>query len=177
MPTPNQTDLVLRVLVVDDCVDTVESLAELLTLHGHTVRVALDGASALHWAEAEQPDVVLLDLYMPRLSGCEVARIIRERCGATEKRPLLVALTGCEASDARLRSSGARFDLHLVKPVEPAVLIGVLERFRRVFTSPQPETESEPCSEENHPARASGREPAGIGSRRSRFAVACNWLS
>lgn len=179
MPPLTQPATGLRVLVVDDDADTADSVAELLTLHGHTVYVALDGASALSRAEAEWPDVVLLDLRMPGLDGCDVARVLRERCGANEKRPLLVALTGCNANDARLRTSGARFDLHLVKPVDPAVLIGVLARFQRVFARADPETDGEPDPAEEHPA-AGGRALAvlnGCGSTSSRFVTALERVS
>ncbi|MCI0700532.1 MAG: response regulator [Planctomycetia bacterium] len=137
----------LAVLVVDDEPDTATSLAELLALYGHTVRVALDGKDALRQATEEPPDVVFLDIRMPGLDGCRVAQILNE--GAGGKRPLLVALTGCGMQEDRLRSAQAGFDLHLVKPVDPALLVGVLERFSRLLALPIPATGLDPLSDDS----------------------------
>src|SRR5688500_11870732 len=128
MSLSDGTEHALVVLVVDDSTDTAESLAELLALQGHTVRFALNGADALRRVEEEAPDVALLDLRMPGLDGFTVAREIRARC-ANGKRPFLIAVTGCGTEADRLHSAEAGFDLHLVKPVDPAVLTGLLERF------------------------------------------------
>src|SRR5262245_39617840 len=130
MSTPNQGPHPLGVLVVDDCVDTVGSLAELLSYYGHRVTVALDGEEALQHVAKEVPDVVLLDILLPGKNGCEVAKLIRAQCTGSGKHPFLVAITGCGTEADRLRSFAAGFDLHMVKPVDPAVLIGVMERFR-----------------------------------------------
>jgi len=124
---------VLAVLVVDDSLDTAESEADLLAFQGHAVRVALDGEEALCCVDAQAPDVVLLDIRLPGMDGHAVARRIRERCLAAGKRPFIVAVTGCGSEVDRLRSAEAGFDLHLVKPVDPALLIGVLERYRRLL--------------------------------------------
>lgn len=128
----------LSVLVVDDYPDAAESEAELVFLLGHTVRVALCGADALRCVAAERPDVVLLDIRMPRDDGYAVARAIRERCVGAGKQPLIVAVTGCGNETDIRRSAEAGFDLHLVKPVDPAVLAGVLERFRLLLAPPIP---------------------------------------
>ena len=125
MSTPDQTPHPLAVLVVDDSSDTVESVAELLAIQGHAVSVALDGASALERVAAQPPDVVLLDIKMPGMDGCEVARLICERCNG--KRPFLVAVTGCGSDTDRLRSAAVGFDLHLVKPVDPGKLTAAIE--------------------------------------------------
>jgi DNA-binding response OmpR family regulator len=121
-------DTPLSVLVVDDHPDAADSLAEVLALHGHRPRVALGGADALAMAESEPPDVVLTDLVMPGVDGFELARRLRERTGSP---PVLVALTGCGSARDRERVITAGFDLYLVKPVEPAALVGVLRNFTR----------------------------------------------
>ena len=131
----------LLVLVVDDFADTVESEAELLCMLGHKVRVALCGEEALRCVAMERPDVVLLDIRMPGLDGFVVAQSIRELCAGGGKQPLIVAVTGCGTEADRLPSAESGFDLHLVKPVDPAMLTGLLERFRRLLAPPIPAAE------------------------------------
>jgi CheY-like chemotaxis protein len=138
----------LSVLVVDDSADPAESEVDLLTLQGHRVRVALNGEEALRCVDAERPDVVLLDIRMPRLDGLSVARSIRDRCTGRGKQPIIVAVTGCSSDEDRLHSADAGFDLHLVKPVDPALLVGLLERFRRLLTPPTPAGELDVPSED-----------------------------
>ena len=124
----------LRVLVVDDNVDAANSLAMLLALvDDHDVQVAYDGLAAIEAAQAHRPDIFLLDLGMPGLSGFEVARRLRAR--AEFAHALIVALTGwgTERDRARTRESG--FDEHLVKPVEPETIRAVMGRYRRPRTS------------------------------------------
>jgi DNA-binding response OmpR family regulator len=121
----------LSVLVVDEAPDATDSMAILLTLHGHAVRIARSGEDALRLAAADPPDVVLLDLLMSDLHGWEVARRLRDT--AVGKQPFLVAVTGCATAVDRRRSAEAGIDLHLVKPVAPTVLVGLLWRFARVF--------------------------------------------
>ncbi len=111
----------LSMLVVDDNVDAAQSLALLLEGGGTTVAVAHDGASALEAARTLRPDVVLLDLGLPDISGDAVARALRaEPFGA---RLLLVAITGWGQQQDRQRTADAGFDLHLVKPVDPGDLL------------------------------------------------------
>src|SRR5262249_42116285 len=93
-------------------------------------------------------DVVLLDILMPGKDGCEVAKLIRARCTSSGKQPLLVAITGYSAEADRLRSSEAGFDLHMIKPVDPAVLVGLMERFRRLLAPTTPAAEVKPPPEE-----------------------------
>ena len=100
-----------RILVVDDEADAAEALVEILTLQGHTARAVLDGESALTLAPTLDPELVLLDLGLPRMDGYEVARRLRELLG---RRVTLVALTGYRDDRARLREAG--FDDHLLKP-------------------------------------------------------------
>jgi CheY-like chemotaxis protein/anti-sigma regulatory factor (Ser/Thr protein kinase) len=109
-----------RILAVDDNVDAVESLAMLLRIQGHDVRVAYEGTTALSLAKEFQPQVVLMDLGMPGLNGYEVARQMRTQ--PKLEKALLVALTGWGQEEDRRRSREAGFDLHIVKPVEPEEL-------------------------------------------------------
>ena len=125
----------LTILIVDDCPDTCRSTADLLALYGYDVRYALRGDEALRMAEENPPDVVLLDIWMPGLSGYEVARRLAGRDG---KPPLVVAVTGCATDADRGRTALAGFHLHLVKPVDPAVLTGMLKRFQTATGSPSP---------------------------------------
>jgi two-component system, OmpR family, response regulator len=121
----------LSVLVVEDEADTADSLAELITLVGHRVTVARTGAAALR--ANGSPDVVLLDLGLPDMDGCEVARQFRARAsaGATPKRPFLVAVTGYGRDEDVRRTEAAGIDLLLVKPADPAALLRLLARFSR----------------------------------------------
>jgi signal transduction histidine kinase len=109
-----------RILVADDNADALESLAILLTLSGHEVYRALDGTLALEAAERYMPDVALLDIGMPQLSGYDVARQIRARPWGRQL--VLVALTGWGQESDRRRSQEAGFNCHLVKPVDPEEL-------------------------------------------------------
>jgi CheY-like chemotaxis protein len=105
-----------RILVVDDNVDAAESLAVLLRLEGHEVRLAPDGPAALAAAQAEPPEMIVLDLGMPGMDGFEVARHLRGQPWSDGV--LLVALTGWAQEDDRRRCYEAGFDGHLPKPVE-----------------------------------------------------------
>ena len=113
-----------RFLVVDDNVDTATSLELLLAIHGHETRIAHDGADALAAADGWHPDVVLLDIGLPQMSGYEVCRRMRERPWG--KRTVIVALTGWGQERDRRQSQDAGFDLHLVKPVTFASLMDLL---------------------------------------------------
>jgi signal transduction histidine kinase/CheY-like chemotaxis protein len=103
-----------RILIADDNIDAGDSLAMLLRSDGHDVEVVRDGAKALELFAVFDPDVVLLDLGMPQLSGYEVARRIRAKNSAV----LLIAITGWGQSGDRARSAEAGFDHHLTKPVD-----------------------------------------------------------
>jgi PAS domain S-box-containing protein len=113
-----------RVLVVDDSADAAESLALILRLGGHEVRVAHDGPAALAAVLDARPEVVFLDLGMPGMDGCEVARHLRLQPGL--EGVTLVALTGWGQAEDRRRTREAGFDHHLVKPVDPAALNALL---------------------------------------------------
>ena len=106
----------LHVLVVEDDALTARTWVRLLGSLGHIVEIAADGPTALRSAQAHLPDVVLLDLGLPGMSGYEVARQLRELPG--EPRPVLIAVTGFGEPSDRLHSYEVGIDLHLVKPVE-----------------------------------------------------------
>ncbi|AWM38979.1 Chemotaxis protein CheY [Gemmata obscuriglobus] len=120
----------LRVLVVDDDADTLDSQLDLLGLCGFAVGTAADGEEALRTVLADRPDVVVTDLRMPRCSGSELAR--RVSAAGLSPRPFLVAATGCQGTMLR-EAEQAGFDLILMKPVEPAVLVGLLRRIERAL--------------------------------------------
>jgi CheY-like chemotaxis protein len=116
----------LRVLVADDNRDTVDSLSMLLTIWGHKAIEAYGGADALDLAIAYRPDVLLLDVAMPGMSGCEVVRRARqERCLAEA---LMIAITGLTRKAHRLLAEEAGFDRYLVKPACPLYVEGLLRR-------------------------------------------------
>jgi PAS domain S-box-containing protein len=109
-----------RVLLVDDNEDGAESLAMLLKAWGHEVTVAYTGAAALEAAQAQRPEVILLDIGLPGIDGYEVARRLRQQAGLEQTR--LIAVTGYGQENDRLRSRAAGFDYHLVKPLDLSVL-------------------------------------------------------
>ncbi len=116
----------LRILVVDDNQDSARSLAQLLKHVGHTVQMAHDGLEAVEAAGPFQPDVVLLDIGLPKLNGYEAAPLIRRKCSG--RKLVVVALTGWGQQDDRRRSEEAGFDEHMVKPVDFAELMKLLGR-------------------------------------------------
>jgi PAS domain S-box-containing protein len=116
----------LRILVVDDNINAADSLATLLELAGHEVRVAYEGEAAVLVAEAFKPQVVLLDIGMPGMDGYEVGRLLRQK--PQTRSALLIAITGWGGPEDLRRSKEAGFDHHLVKPVEPAALQRLLAR-------------------------------------------------
>jgi CheY-like chemotaxis protein/two-component sensor histidine kinase len=114
-----------RVLVVDDNKDAADSLAMLLRLQGQIVSTAYDGPSALVQAEREPPAIAFLDLGMPQMDGCELARAFRARSQLQHVE--LVAVTGWGQPEDRQRTAAAGFDHHLVKPIEAQALYRLLE--------------------------------------------------
>jgi two-component system CheB/CheR fusion protein len=119
MPTATR-----RILVVDDNPDAVMSLAILLEQSGNEIQTAQDGLEAVAAAETFRPDIVLLDLGLPKLNGYDTARRIREQPWG--KTMLLVAMTGWGQPEDRRKSAEAGFNLHLVKPVNQDVLMKLL---------------------------------------------------
>jgi CheY-like chemotaxis protein len=112
------------VLVVDDHPDAADSLALLLGLWKHEVRTAPDGPTALRVAPDFRPDVVLLDIGLPKMNGYQVARELRKLPGLAGV--VLVALTGYGQEDDRKQARAAGFARHLMKPVDPEELKRVL---------------------------------------------------
>jgi CheY-like chemotaxis protein len=109
-----------KILVVDDNHDSALSLAMMLSIMGHDTRTAHDGESAVASAETFLPDVVLLDIGLPKLNGYEVAQRIREKSWGASM--YLIAVTGWGQDEDRQRSSEVGLNLHMVKPVEPSAL-------------------------------------------------------
>lgn len=120
MPTPASSAAAprKRIVIVDDNRDASSSLAMLLRLGGHDVEVAADGASAIALVQDIQPDLALLDIGLPGMSGYEVARRLRQAGCAVP----LAAITGYGTPEDRERSRAAGFDHHFVKPIDPASL-------------------------------------------------------
>jgi CheY-like chemotaxis protein len=113
-----------RILVADDNCDAGETLAMLLRLDGHEVHVANDGLEAVEMFGRVHPEVVILDIGMPGLSGHEVARRIREQ--HSERPVILIAVTGWGQKADKDRAAASGFDHHFTKPVEPTVLSALL---------------------------------------------------
>ncbi|MDZ4820263.1 MAG: ATP-binding protein [Planctomycetota bacterium] len=109
-----------RILVVDDNKDSAETLGMLLQLKGNHLRIAYDGLEAVQIAESFHPELILLDIGLPKLNGYDVARHIRQQ--EWSRGMILVALTGWGQDEDRRLSQDAGFDFHLVKPVELAAL-------------------------------------------------------
>jgi DNA-binding response OmpR family regulator len=111
----------LRILLADDDRDATLSLGTLLRLEGFEVRHVYDGDAALAAVREFEPDVVLVDIGMPKLTGYDVARSIRDRYG--KNGPVLVALTGWKQASDRILATLAGFDHHVAKPYDPGRLL------------------------------------------------------
>jgi CheY-like chemotaxis protein len=118
----------LRVLVVDDNRDVAETTATVLRLSGCETHVAYDGPAGIEAVERLQPDAVLLDIGLPGLDGYQVVE--RMRRDPAHRRTLVVAVSGYGQEDDRARSMAAGFDYHVVKPIDPAVITGLLASLR-----------------------------------------------
>jgi signal transduction histidine kinase/CheY-like chemotaxis protein len=119
-----QGERCLKVLVADDNRDAADTLATLLELSGHEVRVAYDGQSAVAVARVFQPQVAVLDIGMPKMNGYAAARLLRAEPWAASL--VLVAATGWGDAQARLQAASAGFDEHLTKPIRPEDLLRLL---------------------------------------------------
>jgi PAS domain S-box-containing protein len=121
MPAESARPLVRRrILIADDNRDATSSLELLLEMMGHETWTAHDGLEAIEAAAAYQPDIILLDIGMPRMDGFEVCRQIRQQPWG--KAIVIIACTGWGLETDRRRSTEAGFDFHLVKPIDPASL-------------------------------------------------------
>jgi signal transduction histidine kinase/CheY-like chemotaxis protein len=119
----------LRTLIVDDNRDAADSLAMLLRITGNEIRTAYDGLEALQAAKEFQPDVVLLDIGLPKMDGHEVAQQLRREPWG--QRMCLIAVTGWSDETDRAKSRAAGFDHHLVKPLDIAHLARLLDAVER----------------------------------------------
>ncbi|QDQ25052.1 PAS domain S-box protein [Chitinimonas arctica] len=117
-----------RILVVDDNVDCLESMAMLLELEGHEVLRAQDGLDAYRIAMQKRPDIVFMDIGLPKLNGYETAQKLREDYGSQAL--TLVAISGWGQDKDRTLSLQAGFDFHLVKPVDFSALTMVINEGR-----------------------------------------------
>jgi CheY-like chemotaxis protein/two-component sensor histidine kinase len=133
-----------RILAVDDNKDSADSLARMLRMLGGDVQVVYDGPSALEALTICRPAIVFMDLGMPGMDGCEVARRIRE---APENRNvLLVAMTGWGKEEDRSRSRAAGFGHHLVKPVDLGGLKTLLDECAAAHVADEPPDTQRPRS-------------------------------
>lgn len=114
-----------HVLVIDDSLETAETLARMLEVLGHSAAFVINPLDALDAAEGIQPDVVLIDIDMPKVDGWRVARMLRRRFGDHVR---LIAVTGLDRPADRARSRRAGFDAHLVKPVATEAIDAALLR-------------------------------------------------
>jgi PAS domain S-box-containing protein len=128
LEAPTHASSCRRVLVVDDNSDAASSLAMLLRLMGNQVEVACDGQAALAIAATFRPDLILLDIGMPKMNGYETAEQIRRQPWGTQI--MLAALTGWGQDEDRQKSQDAGFDVHLVKPVQIETLRELLASTR-----------------------------------------------
>jgi CheY-like chemotaxis protein len=115
-----------RILVVDDNRDSADSLATLLKVIGYDTHTAYDGDEAVTTARTFSPEVVLLDIGMPKVDGYHACHRIREESGGKEM--FLVALTGWGQDEDRRRAEEAGFNHHMVKPVEVDALLTLLAK-------------------------------------------------
>jgi CheY-like chemotaxis protein len=115
-----------RVLVVDDNLDTVESMATLLRIMGHEVQFALTGFAAIKIAAAFRPEIVLLDIGLPDTKGDKVAKQIKSERGLEHVR--IIAITGRAGDEDRRDALAAGCEDYRIKPLDPAVLEQLLEK-------------------------------------------------
>jgi DNA-binding response OmpR family regulator len=114
----------LKVLIVEDDRDCAESTATLLRLAGHHVETASNGLTAVTAVVATQFDVVLLDIGLPGMTGCDIAEWLRSQCPLNP--PFLVAVTAWADEQTRRKAAACGIDLFMVKPVEPRMLVELL---------------------------------------------------
>ena len=125
------SDTPLRVLIVDDNVDTACSLALLLQIWGHDVRTTHDGLSAFELSREFRPDVVVLDIGLPHLDGFEVAA--RLRALPEFERTLIVGSSGYSRESDRQRAAEVGINLYFVKPFDPCRLESILDSHREAL--------------------------------------------
>ncbi|HEY0982139.1 response regulator [Schlesneria sp.] len=117
-----------RILIADDNEDSATSLARILKIMGNEVHTANDGEEAVILAATFRPDVILMDIGMPRMNGYDACREIRSQPWGKET--VLIAQTGWGQNEDKKRSRDAGFDLHIVKPMDPMILEGLLTELK-----------------------------------------------
>jgi two-component system, OmpR family, response regulator len=127
----------LRVLIVDDNRDAADTTADLLGLCGAEVRVCYGADAALALVPEFEFDAAVLDVHMPGIDGCSLARMLRAATGT--RRVLFVAVTGVSDDAARHRTAEAGFDLHLTKASAPDLLVAALAAFARWLEEQHPQ--------------------------------------
>ena len=125
-PAGATTDRPLNILVVDDNFDAAETIGALLTVRGHAVEICFSPEQALSRVENFRPDVAILDIGLPGMSGHVLARQLQTILGHNTCR--LIAQTGYGQPADIARSNDAGFDIHLIKPVDPARLLAIVEQ-------------------------------------------------
>ncbi len=113
----------LRILIVDDNRDSAITLSVLLQRLGHQTETAFDGEQAVAIARSFSPEVVLLDIRLPKLNGYEVSRWIRAQ--EVSHKVVVIAQTGWGQEESRQKTIEAGFDYHLVKPLDPKALLEI----------------------------------------------------
>lgn len=116
-----------RVFVVDDHDGTLEALAELIRSLGHEPKTTADPREAISGAKAFRPHIALLDVTMPHIDGCELARLFR--ADDVLHSVCLVAVTGHDGEKHRAMVRNAGFDAHILKPIDVAILALIIEHF------------------------------------------------
>jgi CheY-like chemotaxis protein len=113
-----------RILLVEDNADTSEALTMLLTAHGHSVATAFDGRNGLVMAHSSRYDVLICDIGLPGLNGCDLIRELRASIGANI--PFAIAISGLEGDAVLERAIGAGFGHFLLKPVNTDKLLALI---------------------------------------------------
>ena len=131
--SPAATLQPLRVLVADDGRSTADILAIFFELEGHQVQIAYDGEEALAFAKERMPQLILMDLSMPRMDGLEASRRIRREPGGRD--PVIIALSGFDLDTDTTGCREADIDGHLAKPASPEDLREIIRRFGDRFSS------------------------------------------
>lgn len=135
----------LRILVVDDNPDITEALSILLEMLGHQVSTDNGARHALARLDLEPMDLCLLDIGMPEMDGLELARRIRARVDRVQ--PVLIAFTGFGEPSDRAAAMAAGFDRFMVKPLQAAALMAVLDEVRPLCTARARADEGQPVQE------------------------------
>jgi CheY-like chemotaxis protein len=117
------TPFLLTILVVDDWPDAAESLGQLVGLYGHTIHLAHDGNEAMEKARRCEPDVVLMEMALPKITGLDVARILSNQ---GDKKPLLIAVSGFCSNEDKAKAYKAGFDHFVAKPMDPNDMLHIL---------------------------------------------------